>query len=82
MEYDKVTDETLREIKSVRDTIKLYEDEILNYFIDWETNASAESLNAKANASVLNLKGSMRYPSSCTVSRKFWPLMRGRWQRR
>ena len=26
----------------------------------------------KLNASVLNLKGSMRYPSSCTVSRKFW----------
>ena len=54
---DKVTDETLREIKSVRDTIKLYEDEILNYFIDWETNASAESLNAKAKCFRAELKG-------------------------
>lgn len=31
--YGKVTDCTLREIKSVRDTIKAYEDDILNYFI-------------------------------------------------
>ena len=30
--YEKVSACTLREIKSVRDTIKFYEDEILNYF--------------------------------------------------
>ena len=30
--YGKVTKSTLREIKSVKDTIKQYEDEILNYF--------------------------------------------------
>ncbi len=30
--YEKVAACTLREIKSVRDTIKFYEDEILNYF--------------------------------------------------
>lgn len=48
--YDKVTESTLREIKSVRDTIKTYEDEILNYFISRATNASAESLNSKLKA--------------------------------
>lgn len=47
---DKVTESTLREIKSVRDTIKTYEDEILNYFISRATNASAESLNSKLKA--------------------------------
>ena len=45
--YAKVTKSTLREIKSVKDTIKQYEDEILNYFNNRETNASAESLNSK-----------------------------------
>ena len=45
--YDKVAACSLREIKSVRDTIKFYEDEILNYFIERQTNASAESLNSK-----------------------------------
>lgn len=55
--YDKVTASTLREIKSVRDTIKFYEDEILNYFVDWETNASAESLNAKIKCFRSELKG-------------------------
>lgn len=55
--YGKVTTSTLREIKSVRDTIKFYEDEILNYFIDWETNASAESLNSKMKCFRSELKG-------------------------
>ena len=43
--YDKVSACSLREIKSVCDTIKFYEDEILKYFIERQTNASAESLN-------------------------------------
>ena len=55
--YGKVTDCTLREIKSVRDTIKAYEDEILNYFISRETNASAESLNSKLKAFRSQLRG-------------------------
>ena len=33
---------TLREVKSVRDTIRFYEDEFLNYFDGRKTNASAE----------------------------------------
>ena len=45
--YQKVTDSTLREIKAARDTIKSKEDEVLNYFIERSTNASAESLNSK-----------------------------------
>lgn len=55
--YDKVTESTLREIKSVRDTIKAYEDEILNYFISRSTNASAESLNSKLKAFRSQLRG-------------------------
>lgn len=45
--YEKVAACTLREVKSVRDTIQFYEDEILNYFIKRQTNASSESLNSK-----------------------------------
>lgn len=55
--YDNVTESTLREIKSVRDTIKTYEDEILNYFISRATNASAESLNSKLKAFRSQLRG-------------------------
>jgi transposase len=45
--YQKVADCTLREVKSARDTIKAKEEEVLNYFINRSTNASAESLNSK-----------------------------------
>ena len=47
----------MREIKSVRDTIKTCEDEILNYFISRATNASAESLNSKLKAFRSQLRG-------------------------
>ena len=55
--YDKVSACTLREVKSVRDTIKFYEDEILNYFIARQTNASAESLNSKIKCFRAQVKG-------------------------
>lgn len=55
--YEKVAACTLREIKSVRDTIKFYEDEILNYFIELQTNASAESLNSKIKYFRAQVKG-------------------------
>ena len=55
--YDKVAGCTLREVKSVRDTIKFYEDEILNYFIAGQTNASAESLNSKIKCFRAQVKG-------------------------
>ena len=55
--YGKVAACTLREIKSVRDTIKYYEDEILNYFIERQTNASAESLNSKIKCFRAQVKG-------------------------
>ena len=55
--YEKVAACTLREIKSVRDTIKFYEDEILNYFIERQTNASAESLNSKIKCFRAQVKG-------------------------
>lgn len=43
--------------KSVRDTIKIYEDEILNYFISRDINASAESLYSKLKAFRSQLRG-------------------------
>lgn len=55
--YSKVSACTLREIKAVKDTIKAYEDEILNYFISFSTNASAESLNSKLKAFRSQLRG-------------------------
>lgn len=55
--YKEVNACTLREIKAVRDTVKFYEDEILNYFIDRDTNASAESLNSKIKCFRSELKG-------------------------
>lgn len=45
--YDKVSQCTIREVKSARDAIKAMEEEVLNYFINRSTNASAESLNSK-----------------------------------
>ena len=48
---------TLREIKSVRDTIRIYEDEILNYFDGRKTNASAESLNSTIKCFRAQVKG-------------------------
>ena len=55
--YDRVAACTLREVKSVRDTIRFYEDEILNYFIARQTNASAESLNSKIKCFRSQVKG-------------------------
>ena len=55
--YEKVAACTLREIKSVRDTVKFYEDEILNYFNGRKTNASAESLNSKIKCFRSQVKG-------------------------
>lgn len=46
--YKDVNACTLREVKSVRDTIKYYEDEILNYFIKVSVSAIAYcSCNSK-----------------------------------
>ena len=42
--YSKVSECTLREIKGARDTIREREDEVLNYFNKFVTNASAESV--------------------------------------
>lgn len=55
--YDRVTQCTLREMKAVKDTIKSYEDEVLNNFKNFATNASAESLNSKTKAFCSTLRG-------------------------
>ena len=48
---------TLREIKAARDCIKSREVEVLNYFINRATNASAESLNSKMKGFRAQLHG-------------------------
>jgi transposase len=55
--YDKVNKCTLREIKSARDCIKSKEKEVLNYFENRSTNASAESLNSKIKGFRAQLHG-------------------------
>ena len=60
--YGNVAACTLREVKSVRDTIRYYEDEILNYFDGRKTNASAESLNSKIKCFRAQVKGVMDIP--------------------
>ena len=48
---------TLREIKAARDCIKSKEAEVLNYFVNRATNASAESLNSKMKGFRAQLHG-------------------------
>lgn len=55
--YKCVADCTIREIKSARDAIKDREDNILNYFINRSTNASAESLNSKLKSFRAQVRG-------------------------
>lgn len=55
--YAEVRKCSLREIKSARDTIKSREEDILNYFINRSTNASAESLNSKLKGFRSQLRG-------------------------
>lgn len=55
--YKEVNACTIREIKSARDCIKAREEEVLNYFINRATNASAESLNSKIKGFRAQLHG-------------------------
>ena len=55
--YQLIADSTIREIKSARDAIKSREENVLNYFIDRSTNASAESFNSKLKAFRAQLRG-------------------------
>lgn len=55
--YAKVAACSMRELKSVRDTLKSREEDILNYFHKFTTNAYAESLNSKIKAFLAQLHG-------------------------
>lgn len=55
--YQLIADCTIREIKSARDAIKSREENVLNYFIDRSTNASAESFNSKLKGFRAQLRG-------------------------
>ena len=55
--YKMVASCTLREIKSARDAIKNREENVLNYFINRATNASAESLNSKLKSFRAQVRG-------------------------
>ena len=62
IDFENMASCTLREVKSVRDTIRFYEDEILNYFDGRKTNASAESLNSKIKCFRAQVKGVIDMP--------------------
>lgn len=55
--YAQVNKCTLREIKSARECLKSKEEEVLNYFINRATNASAESINSKLKGFKAQLHG-------------------------
>ncbi len=55
--YKTVNRCTIREIKSARDAIKSRENNVLNYFLERSTNASAESLNSKMKGFRAQLRG-------------------------
>lgn len=55
--YREVNACTLREIKSARECVKAKENEVLNYFKNRATNASAESLNSKIKGFRAQLHG-------------------------
>lgn len=55
--YKDVNACTIREVKSAKDCIKSKEQEVLNYFINRSTNASAESLNSKMKGFRAQLHG-------------------------
>ena len=55
--YKEVNNCTLREVKAARDAIKRKEEDVLNYFINRATNASAESLNSKIKGFRAQLHG-------------------------
>ena len=55
--YKTVNRCTLREVKSARDAIKSRENNVLNYFLERSTNASAESLNSKMKGFRAQLRG-------------------------
>lgn len=55
--YQLITECTMREIKSARDAIKTREENVLNYFVNRATNASAESFNSKLKSFRAQLRG-------------------------
>lgn len=55
--YKEVSASSIKEIIAARDCIKQKEDEVLNYFINFSTNAAAESLNSKMKAFRSELRG-------------------------
>ncbi|MDR1865485.1 MAG: transposase [Bacteroidales bacterium] len=63
--YNKVTDSNFKSFNTISATVYEHCDEILNFFGNRSTNASAESFNAKIKAFRMALSGD-RY--------KFFPL--------
>lgn len=55
--YEKISNSSINELISAANTIKNHEGKILNYFYNRETNASAESFNAKLKGFRALLRG-------------------------
>jgi transposase len=55
--YNQVSESEFKSFKTIAATVYDHYDEILNFFINRATNASAESFNAKIKAFRASLKG-------------------------
>lgn len=55
--YKNVSESKIREVISARDCIKYKEEQVLNYFENFSTNAAAESLNSKMKGFRAELRG-------------------------
>ena len=55
--YDKIDEKKIEPLMIAAESIKLREENILNYFINRSTNASAESFNAKLKGFRILVRG-------------------------
>ena len=66
--YKNVSESKIKELIAAKNTLKAKENEVLNYFVNYATNAAAESLNSKMKDSVQNWEGYVICLSSCIVA--------------
>jgi transposase len=55
--YKNVSESKIKEIISAKDCIKYKEEQVLNFFDNYSTNAAAESLNSKMKGFRAELRG-------------------------
>src|SRR5574344_483584 len=55
--YKNVSESKIKELIAAKNTLKAKENEVLNYFVNYATNAAAESLNSKMKGFRSELRG-------------------------